>query len=31
MSDGGIKALGFEVDEVGKHVKGSKKRYVWTF
>lgn len=31
MSDTEIRALNFEVDEVGKHVKGSKKRYAWTF
>ena len=24
-----IQAIRFEVDEVGKHVKGSKKRYTW--
>ena len=24
-----IRALRFDVDEVGKHVKGSKKRFTW--
>lgn len=24
-----IQALRFDVEEVGKHVKGSKKRYCW--
>lgn len=26
-----IKAIDFRVEDVGKHLKNSKKRYTWTF
>ena len=31
MSSGDIKAIKFDVEDIGKHVKGSKKRFMWNF
>lgn len=28
---GDIKAIKFDAEDIGKHVKGSKKRFTWNF